>query len=425
MARTAGGTSLAVRRAQCSCYCLDWMTSLLAALWLAGASALASPPVVLVVRNAELGAEEGRLVEALRIYTRDLDCRVVVSGKAPAVLEQATLETIARQARAEGAEVAAWVNRRGDGRMVYFLLSVRDLDVRETEVVPLGADRAAQAVALKVRTLLSRRPGPDVGRDAVASEAPSPVTGATPGPRPETASTSAAVRPTPSGPAASLSPPAPSPPPEPAVPAEALPSSPAPSETAAMATAIAVAAASEPPPPPPAPPPFHWVALSAAYGIFLPLDSTWRRRGLMLSGEVQLGHRPEAVFVDSSFTTRAQATSQGFTTKFKDVPIGVGVHRRWQGPHLGAVVGPRACLHAFEVSTSSTDGRSGSSQRFSAGLGGLGRIELNLGSSLMLYGGGTVEALVPTQNFTISGRPATRTGPLLLGATAGVTVAIP
>ena len=68
------------------------------------------------------------------------------------------LDLVVRQVRAEGAELATWVGRREGGRLTYFLLSVRDRDVRMTEIAALGPDHAAQEVGLKVRTLLSWRP---------------------------------------------------------------------------------------------------------------------------------------------------------------------------------------------------------------------------------------------------------------------------
>src|SRR5436190_24115372 len=124
------------------------MTFLLAALVLAAPAASAppsSPPrgaTVVVFRNAELPSEEGRLIDALRIYTRDVDCRVVVAGQAPAVLDAAAdpaaLDLVVQQARVEGAELATWVGRREGGRPMYFLLSVRDRDVRATEIAALG-----------------------------------------------------------------------------------------------------------------------------------------------------------------------------------------------------------------------------------------------------------------------------------------------
>lgn len=370
--------------------------------------ARAAETVVLVLRSHSFAAEEARLIEALRIYTRDLDCRVLVAGDAPSSTSSTpdVGEFVLRQLRSDGADVAVWVERRGDGRLVYAVLATTQPEPRETEIAPGGAVAAAEAVALKIRTLLSRRAvsapaaeSQDRSREAAPEAAPAgKVTAPPPRPVPE-----ALV----AKPAASV----PQPPrlPEPSVP----PAQPAPPMVRPGAAPWDEATVSR-------------LAIGAAYGVVLPRDVDWVRHGPMLSAELRLGRRPLFVLADVSLTFRAESATSSYTVSLDDLPIGLGLLHRWTSGRWHLAAGPRASLHVFHVSgVELTDGRVGSVRRLSAGLGGMARLEFSLRDTLAVYGGASLEALVPPRNFTLSQSPVLTTGPGLAGVSFGLLLAVP
>ena len=369
------------------------------------ARASAAEPAVLVLRSRAFAAEEARLVEALRIYTRDLDCRILVTGEAPLAVPEAA-ELALRQLRAESGEVAVWVQRRGDGRLVYDLLAANQPELRETEIAPGGAIAAAEAVALKIRTVLSRRApsvdAPDRPRET-APEAATAAKGAPAAPHP------AAEAPAPKVASASSVPPSRS---------NETPAAP-PRAEVPPASAVSPAPKSSPAAP-------SWLALGAAYGVVIPRDLAWVRHGLMLSAEVRLGPRPLFVVGDASLTFRTENAGPGYSVSLDDLPAGLGLWRRWAPGRWGIAAGPRAGLHVFHVSgVELTDGRVGSVRRVSAGLGAMARVDFSLRDTLRIYGSASLEALIPARNFTLSETRVLATGPGLAGCFVGLLLAVP
>ena len=357
---------------------------------------------VLVLRSSDFATEEQHLLQALRIYTRDIDCRVQVSGRAIPLSDSAALETIARQARAESAELAVWANRRMDGTPVYFLLSVRDLDLRETEIAPLGSERAALAVAMKVRTLLSQR---------ASGDAAAPGTGIAPSPSPSRATADAGPRPPPvpavddaTRRAGATLPPT--------VPLTGPPRSLAPPSIRAVSPEAAPWSAGR-------------LGLGAAYGVVSPLDPTWLQQGVWFSAALRVGHDDVHLVADVAILAAANATIQGFATRLRDLPLGLGLRRRWQLPGVMLAAGPRLGLHAFQASATSTDGRSGWSRRLSGSLGAIAELTLPLGPHIAARGGLSLEGLIPIQKFTVTGQEVLNTGPLLFGANVGLELSFP
>jgi hypothetical protein len=55
----------------------------------------------------------------------------------------------------------------------------------------------------------------------------------------------------------------------------------------------------------------------------------------------------------------------------------------------------------------------------------MARLEFSLRDTLAIYGGASLEALVPTRNFTLSEAPVLATGPGLAGAFLGLLLAVP
>jgi hypothetical protein len=344
---------------------------------------------VLVLRGpAALASEDERLVEALRIYTRDRDCRLVVEGEAPAMLEGRAVADVLARARRAAATLVVWVGRRGDGRAVYYVLGTASGDLRETELAPLGAERTAVDVALKVRALLGRPLAPDADANRPAPDA----------------GTSAPAAP-------------------------AAPVAPVPAPPARPAEETTLVARPEPPPreePPLAP---ERVALGAAYGVFLPTDTTWTRQGLVVSAEARVGRlagAPVSLLADAGLVNEPTHLIRGYEVTLADVPLGLAALVRGRWGRVGAACGPRAGLHILDVSAeeNAAGGRRGASRRYAAGLGGRVEADLRLFAHMKVFLGATFEALIPKQDFTVAGAPALGTGGLMVVGTAGVAVLI-
>ena len=131
--------------------------------------------------RAEAGrAREAVLVDALRIYTRDLGRGVRLGGAAPAALTAEALDRLAAAARDDGADVVVWFGERA-GTPLLYALKAASLELRETTVAAGDTLGSARAAALKVRALLA--PVADDTQWAVPPEAPPPRAGAAAPPR--------------------------------------------------------------------------------------------------------------------------------------------------------------------------------------------------------------------------------------------------
>jgi hypothetical protein len=356
---------------------------------LAGATSVDAQEVqtVLVLRGpGALAAEDERLVEALRIYTRDRDCRLVVEGEAPATLDGRATGAIVARARRSGAALVVWVGRRADGRAVYYVLTAASADLRETEIAPLGPARTAVDVALKVRALLAL---PLARADGEKAGSP----GASPAP----AAPGSLAAPAPAAPAPEVTPP------------------------------TLVARAAPPPAQEESPAPPERFALGVGYGVFLPTDPSWVRQGLVVGVEARVGRiagAPLSLAADAALLNRPERTVRGFDVALGDVPLGVNALVRGRWGRVGAACGPRLGVHVLDVMAIAQDGRSGSSRRYALGIGGRFEADLRLFTYMKVYLRATVEGLVPKQEFTLAAQPALSTGSLLVGGTAGVTLLI-
>jgi hypothetical protein len=374
-----------------------------AILGAAAPDARAAGATIVVLHEADLAGEEGRLIEALRIYTRDLACEVRLQSAAPAQLSPERLDSIEKEAAGAGASIVLWAHRRDDGQALFYIFDAAARDLRETEVGRLGVDHAATEVALKARALLVR----------VARRAPVPTSSEGHGrPSAPEADRPSAIR-APSDPSERTAAPAtPTAEPPPAPPSRPAPGPPV----------VAVHAT------PPAPPVAPRYAVGATFGLVSPLDTTWLRTGLVVTGAVRVGHlRSSSLWLslDGAFMTRPHARVSGFDVSLRDVPLAAGVQAAWSSARTSFSIGPRASLHLLEVGASGADGRTGASRRFTTGLGGLARGEARLTHRLAATLGVSVEAVVPAQEFTAAGQRALSTGGVLVGATAGLVVLLP
>ncbi|HEX3695730.1 MAG TPA: hypothetical protein VH374_10100 [Polyangia bacterium] len=342
----------------------------------AGGRARADASTILVLSSA-LGTEDARLVEALRIYTGDVDRRLVLGGPAPRTCGLAVVRQLVEDARHESADIVLWSSRLADGRSAYCAFDVDARDLRQTEIAPLGAERAAEDVALKVRSLLSRRQARAAeDAPAVASPKPKPVTAPAPPPT---------VRP-----------------PEPT--------------GAGAPPAIVARPAAEPVP-------AHRFGLAVAYNVVVPSDSNWLRHGILVAVEARLGRSaatPVSLVLDAKITTQPTAMVRGYAVTISDVPVGLGLVLTRVGSFASLGAGPRASLHAFDVTINDGEDLMRGVRRYSLGLGGVARVDVPLAAYMKVFLSATIEALVPKQQFTIAAQPALDTGGMVSSAAIGL-----
>jgi hypothetical protein len=269
---------------------------------------------VLVLSSSQR-AREAVLVDALRIYTRDLGRTVRLGGSAPTSLAPEELSHIAEST--EGAEIAVWFGERA-GLPVLFALRIDTLDVRDTPVELDDPQQAARALALKVRALLTQR------TESWTVTAPSPSPSPLPPPIELLASPSPAPR--------TLIAPSPSP-------------------TAAPSRRT-------------------WVEISALYEVIVPSNPDWVRHGLLL--KVAIPWRFLSFFADTAFMTAPTVTLDGHPITARFWPVALGVELRLRRPKWQIAGGPRLSLLVIEASAVGDNGRFGSGQRFTGGVGLVG-----------------------------------------------------
>lgn len=394
---------------------------------LAESVASARTATVLILNSRHFVADERRLEEALRIYTQDMGIRIIIEGEAPASIEDDALDALARQAQQDGADVVVWASRRSDGTAVYYVMSVREKDLRETEIANPVGSRAAETVALKIRTILVRQSLPPAA-DATG------VNGARPSPSQPPRATDDSFTAnggevggphTSSGPVNGLGSPASAPAPAhsdgDAPPAPEGSAGDAPGKRAAIDGAISAPAPAAGAHPRRRPLGSFEVAYSAAF----PFDRAWYRQGLTVTAEVRLGRESLHAFVDGTLTSRPQVPGANFTVNLRDLPFGAGMLWRWEINRLSLAAGPRAALHVIQAQSTLADGNAGSARQWSAGLGAVGRIEVRWLERVRFGLGVAGEALLPARTYTVAGTPAIRTGAFQVGLLVGVALLIP
>src|SRR5581483_9174236 len=266
---------------------MRWLLCAAVLAWPAGATA--EPRGLVVLSSARDRGREVVLVDALRIYMRDVGRAVRLGGAATATAGVRELERVADEGRRAGAEVVVWFGERGAAPVLY-ALRVATLELRETPVEPDDPLLAARTAALKVRALLSARP--DESTWSVSPETPPPPIAPPPAATPPVAQRpveppSAAPDDAPlENPARAVepAPPAPAPPPSTETPR---------AESRKATTAVRAA-------PPARAPRRAWVEATVAYGATLPTAIAWVRHGLTLRFAVPFSRLPLAAFADAA-----------------------------------------------------------------------------------------------------------------------------
>lgn len=364
---------------------------------LASPAAADEPRTLLVLSNVRDHARDAVLVDALRIYTRDLGRTVRIGGPAPSPVDAAALDRVATDARRAGAEIVIWFATHAP---LLYALRVSPLELRETALESDDPLLAARTAALKVRALLAH---PDEPTWRVPEIKPSPAP-SPPSPSP--------VEPPPSAPddESVLAPP---PPPPPAIAKPVATPTPSPPPSSVRATS-------------PSPPRRPIINLTAQYLATVPTQPVFTRHGLLLRVSTPFGRRvPMLAFADAAFASEPTATVDGNPVSARVWPVGAGVafrllRRRW---HLQG--GPRVSLQIIDANTVTSSGRAGAARRYSAGLGGFFEAAWQFADHFAAVAGVGAEALVPRQEFGTGGRATTDLGWVQFTFAAGLTASLP
>jgi hypothetical protein len=333
------------------------------------------------------------LVDALRIYTRDLGRTVALGGAPPTALTAEQLEPIGDAALAAGDEVVVWFGEL-DGAPLLYAYRASTGELRQTPVEPDEPLRSARALALKVRALIAARSDEHQWSAPAATPPPPPPPAPSAAP-PSTESGPESVRPTPP-------PPAPSPP-------AATPPPPVPTSVQRSA----------------APPRRNWLDATVAYGVTVPTQTAWIRHGLTLRLALPWGRLPLTAFVDAAFTSAPTTVVDGNPVTARIWPVGIGVGLRLRRPRWQLVIAPRASLQIVDAAASASDGRNGAAQRYAAGLGALAETTWMFSRWVGATGAVTAEALVPRLAFAAGGMSSTDLGWVQVGFAAGLLFSLP
>jgi len=326
----------------------------------------ADEPRRIHVLSAGDKARETVLVDALRIYTRDLGRTVVTGGAAPAVLDPAEIERLSADARKNGDEVVVWLGH--ERPVLYALRPDAAAELRETAVEPGDPLSTARTLALKVRALIA--PHVDEAAWAVPPEVAAAATETPP----------AQVEEPPP-------PPLPAPPPPPPPPTETRPAP------------VAVTAV--------APRPRRtWLELTAAYGFTTSYDARFIRTGFAVRLAVPLS-RLFALSADAAFFVYQPPAGFGPGTLATQIwPVGLALSARIRRPRWQLEGGPRVSLQIIDVTAKQPGRPNESAQLYSAGLGAFVQAAWLFSRHAALTASFGVEALVPRQRLEVAGSQA-------------------
>lgn len=327
-------------------------------------------PGVIVLHAARLDREEDAVLQALRIYTRDLDRAVIAAGDAPEDTSRATLKRTGDYARARNAAVAVWIERQRDARLLVHVLDTREMDLRAVEVGVLGLADAAEEAALKVRATLSRPPRPP-STDAAGAN-PSAAPGAV-----HTTSTTTG-------------------------------------ESRELAGAPLAAQAAKP----------LQFELAATYGVVVPAAPAWWHQALGVAVAYRVSSRPWLFVMDAAWTTGPAHTLANRQVRFGDIPLGLSAAWVWSFQRVSLAAGPRAAVHVYDVTEEAMDGGTGEAHRVGVGVGGLVRTAFRLSRRTLVALAVHAEGGLLRQAFSANGDTQITLGTSMLGTEVEFAVAL-
>jgi hypothetical protein len=341
--------------------------------------------IVFFSRPEKRVLDEGLLLDAVAIYTRDLGLSVVrVEDPPPSFLVPATTDDAVAVLRARSARLGFWYQAAPDGRSLeLFTVDGRKQMTRQpfvNDVAP-GVD-LYRAIALKIRVMV------------VGAEAPAPPV-LTPAPSPQASSASPA--PAVAGTGA-------------AKPAAGKASPPVP----IAQEPVSAPAASSPATP-------SWLVLGAGYALSPPSGSaSWRHAGALHA--MASFHAPLEAEVGLELAPSEDLSAPTGNLAVRDVPVRVGVRLVRRGPSslvgLGVIAGAHLLFAHAAAPDASTD-----RAWTASGAGGLEFVARTgrkggLAPELRLW----VEAKVPRTRFLVrNAEPRFEAGSFGAGVSVGLT----
>lgn len=383
------------------------MTLLLMVLCLvSGApSARAESKRLLLLHHPAWRKEEAALLEALRIYTRDLNAAIVSADARSDVspsLGQQSLAAIAEQGQRASALAVAWFF--DDGGLRLYTLRVATQDLQVTPVQPRDdLDVAAQTLALKLRAFLTQdtEPAQRARSNAADPGDPEPASRRPPAATPEPAQRreeSSAASP---------------------VQSEASTTSQTESAKTAPPLVVIQQNTTVPQTPIKGSRPVH-LEVGFGYGVDVPIDPQWLRHQLVLRTALVLPSRWLAIELDGAAATRPTIDVAPYQVSVSDIPIGLALSLRLLRPRFLLSVGPRASLHIIQASLLGNGSSGGDIYRFSAGIGAVAHGRLRLYRFLSLQLSLIAEGVVPRQRFAVAGTIAADLGAFRFGSSLGL-----
>jgi hypothetical protein len=335
--------------------------ALLIVHWLVAATTPAAEESVWLLERANWQREETALLEALRIYTRDLKVPITISAIPSQAETREDQRAVARTRCASDASIVVWFS--GDSTTPG-LLVLRCVSEKEYWLPLLPAedlDLAAQTLALKIRGLLTE---------------------AAPGGAGGQAGTSVAREPAPTQKAA------------PKVGSE---------------TAVLVRRNLD-------------IEVGLAYAFGAADAFSGLREGALLRLAVVSMRWPIALEVDGAVSTSVVSGAGGYRLTMSEIPIGVALSARMTLASWTLSCGPRVSLHLVQADGVSPDGRSGSTTNLSTGLGALEQVRYRASKAASLSLSLSNEAIVPRRRFTLDGRDRLDVGLFQWTLAAGVVL---
>lgn len=159
--------------------------------------------------------------------------------------------------------------------------------------------------------------------------------------------------------------------------------------------------------------------IGLAYGLSSTANWQGRRQGASWRVALSFATRPLAVEADASWGTSVVGRATGNQTILRDVPVGLALSWRWETTRWLFSCGPRISLHLIQADGSSPDGRNGSVLSYSTGLGALEQVRYRLWGGISLQAALINEILVPRQRFTVGGQNTLQVGFLQWGLFVG------
>lgn len=370
---------------------------------------------MLLLERAGWQTEEAALIQALRIYTQDLEVpfRTDLLPAAKSVREEVAVAARACESKSDRLDVVLWFGReRATPSLLAYHCATRDL--REAPCSPAeDLDLATQTLALKVRWLLTNhaaresnawRPVPEVPERLADQPAPAGAAAAArAGQASDNAGLAPAPRSEPEARRADVSP--------------ALPSTEPAGLGLARPDVVSASTRSDAGP-------RTGPVLALAYGLDGSSDGSWLRSSLVGRVALPLGRGQFCLAVDGSIGSRGELDRPQGRGTVRDYPLGIAFLPRLDLSRWRLTLGPRASLHVLSAEATSADGRHGSAYNLVMGMGFWAEAQLGLSAEVRAFFALAGDYDTLQRQFTLDGQKAFDFGPFHWASRVGLAFAL-